>query len=164
MSSSGASRFLLSLPNEILMEILGHTNLEDICSISLANRKFHKLLQDDYVWQLMCKIQYPESRIAEAQEDLDEDETLKQLFTSVPESKTASSLRSLYSRTEQDEETSTDVPPPTENNEMEWKTLEFQLNLAKPISYIAKEKGVTWLDCHEGSFGSRNHWETEAGE
>ncbi|CAG8510045.1 5497_t:CDS:10 [Acaulospora morrowiae] len=173
MSSSSASRFLLSLPNEITMEILGHTDLKDINSISLANRKFHKLLQDDYVWQLMCKIQYPESRITDAQKDLDENETLKQLSTtSIPESKTGENisifenlkhfLRSLYPRTEQDAEPSTDVSPPTENNEMEWMNL--YKYLSNPISFIAKEKGVTWLDCHDGPFRGQNHWETEDGE
>ncbi|CAG8696483.1 17772_t:CDS:2, partial [Acaulospora morrowiae] len=152
MSSSKASGFLLSLPIEIIVEILGHTNLEDICSISL----------EDYVWQQMCKIQYPESRITEAQQDLDENGTLKQVFTSIPESKTAASLRSLHPHNEQDAESSTDVSPPTENNEMEWMVL--YKYLSNPISYIAKEKGVTWLDCRDGPFFDRCHWETEIGE
>ncbi|CAG8755724.1 14398_t:CDS:2, partial [Acaulospora morrowiae] len=116
MSDSKALSRLLSLPNEITVKIFGHTKPEDICSISLANRKFYKLFHDDYVWQLMCKTQYPTSRILEAQKDLDKDGNLRQLFYTVPESRTA--LRLLYPSTNLDAELNNNTVLSTESNEM----------------------------------------------
>ncbi|CAG8455285.1 16889_t:CDS:2 [Acaulospora morrowiae] len=163
MSDSKALSHLLSLPNEITVKIFGHTKPEDICSISLANRKFYKLFHDDYVWQLMCNTQYPTSRILEAQKDLDKDGTLGQLFSTIPESKAATSLRLLYPNTHLDAELSNNNALSTESNEMVWKIL--YKYISNPISYIAKERGITLLNFLDGLFvRGQKHWATEIGE
>ncbi|RHZ46441.1 hypothetical protein Glove_621g63 [Diversispora epigaea] len=53
------------IPVEINYKILANLHAKDICSISLVDRYLYNLCNEDYVWQLMCIYQYPNSRILE---------------------------------------------------------------------------------------------------
>ncbi|RHZ64393.1 hypothetical protein Glove_325g4 [Diversispora epigaea] len=62
--SSNRSNFS-RIPVEINYKILANLHVKDICSISLVDRYLYNLCNEDYVWKLMCRYQYPNSRILE---------------------------------------------------------------------------------------------------
>ncbi|CAG8515066.1 4196_t:CDS:2 [Diversispora eburnea] len=59
------------LPNEIYYKILANIEATDLLAITLASKRIYQILKnDDYVWHLMCKNQYPKKRILEVKENM----------------------------------------------------------------------------------------------
>ncbi|CAG8463490.1 8144_t:CDS:2 [Gigaspora rosea] len=127
------------IPYEIVVKILILLPAKDLCSISLVNKNLLSFTQDDYVWQSICISRFPANRISEEQKNMIADEaTSKIQETSNSESKN-------------------DEQQVTVSEHSEWKRL--YKRLSKHINFIAKERGVVWLDCQDGG-GIRHHWQT----
>ena len=47
---------LLSLPNEILLLIFNYLDINDINNVSLANKRLHSVLSDDFFWRRLCLV------------------------------------------------------------------------------------------------------------
>ncbi|CAG8546657.1 11577_t:CDS:10, partial [Ambispora leptoticha] len=118
------------LPNEIIQKILGLLNARDIFSISLH-------VQDDYVWHLMCKNQFSEESINEERERL-------RRVNSAQTNVGPDASESLSSMDEEDFD---------EN--INWQSL--YMKLSRPMSFLARDRGVVWLDTADGG---THHWKT----
>ncbi|CAG8634656.1 10098_t:CDS:2, partial [Ambispora gerdemannii] len=118
-----------TLPNEIIQKILGLLNLRDIFSVALVNKNLYLHFQDDYVWHLMCTSQFCEEDINEEKERLRKD---------------TSESSSLMDEENFDEN-------------INWRSM--YMKLSRPISFLAKDRGVIWLDTADG-VGNTHHWKT----
>ncbi|CAG8731417.1 4331_t:CDS:2 [Gigaspora margarita] len=152
------------IPYEIVVKILSFLPAKDLCSISLVNKNLLSFTQDDYIWQSICINQFPASRISEEQNMISEEATSKiqetdnlgnQSGTNFIET-IVSNLAKLVLSTPSVESNSNEKQV-TVSEHSEWKRL--YKRLSRHINFIAKERGVIWLDCQQGG-GDNHHWRT----
>ncbi|RIA87774.1 hypothetical protein C1645_739867 [Glomus cerebriforme] len=118
------------IPNEIVVKIFCFLPAKDLCSVSLVNKNLWSVTQDDYVWQSACDNQFPADYVSQE---------LKKMINEEPISEGCNS----------DEQQVV--------NKTNGKKLFKRLH--RHISFIAKERGVVWLDCQERG-GNYHHWKT----
>ncbi|CAG8663112.1 6921_t:CDS:2, partial [Ambispora leptoticha] len=120
------------LPNEIIKKILSFLNARDIFSISLVNKNLHQHVQDKYVWQLMCINRFSEESINEEKER----------------------QRRINAKTSVEPVAS---ESPSDEANVNWRSL--YMKLSRPISFLAKDREIIWLDNADG-VGNTHHWKT----